>query len=639
MRLRTTIRLLAAVCVMGAVVYMCERLGGRDGSAEGAGAPLIDLSFATVESLEIRRGDMQVKCRKIGGEWRIEEPLDVRADSAGIQAILEVAGAIKRREIVSAAERAQRELTLEDYGLAEPRAVLALETGTGRKELLAGADSPLGRQLYVKLSDEDAVIAVSSRIIDVLPGSVQELRDKYLLHGSADRTWRLGIQTRKGGFIELARGQKSKYWLFQQPDIGRADQGRVLGILEALYSAQVREFVWDEDRPQEGEEETGEDVPPDAGSRFELYHLADDEARVKVMLWRSGEDVGVELLFGRKDTGTENKVYARRKGVNSVYAVDPSVLEVLDVEVKDLRNRNVFTIAPADVMSVSVREKNRELLMVRSHGLPWRITEPVDWPADRGTVDQMLRDLTRLRILSFADGSETNLAVMGLTPVSCEMRISTGTVEGGAEAAGKETDGQGPLTEGVAIGRRINGRSVVYGKFTDRGIQFGDEATVFTLSAEETARLGETGADPLVYRDKTMLALSAENIRRITLIKCGKEETITRDDSGDWKSPEGAGPVDTEAVESILFAVSNLRASKFEAYAPENRAPYGLAEPHLTLTLGLSGSEGIQKSVMIGFRSPGEGIYAMVKGADVIFVLRKAAVDMLTRDLIRASGE
>ena len=59
--------------------------------------------------------------------------------------------------------------------------------------------------------------------------------------------------------------------------------------------------------------------------------------------------------------------------------------------------------------------------------------------------------------------------------------------------------------------------------------------------------------------------------------------------------------------------------------------------PALTLTLGLTGERGIQKSIAMGFRAETDGIFAMVQGQDVVFVLDRKLVEMLTRDLVRAA--
>jgi hypothetical protein len=87
-------------------------------------------------------------------------------------------------------------------------------------------------------------------------------------------------------------------------------------------------------------------------------------------------------------------------------------------------------------------------------------------------------------------------------------------------------------------------------------------------------------------------------------------------------------------VKDVLFHIANLRSIRIESHNPESLAPFGLDQSAVRLTLGLSGDGGIQKTVIMGFRSRTDGIYAMVQGQDVVFVLEKGLADLLSRDLV-----
>jgi hypothetical protein len=52
------------------------------------------------------------------------------------------------------------------------------------------------------------------------------------------------------------------------------------------------------------------------------------------------------------------------------------------------------------------------------------------------------------------------------------------------------------------------------------------------------------------------------------------------------------------------------------------------------LTLGLSGAEGIQKTVVIGAETADGNVYAALQGQDVVYVLRKETADALVRSLV-----
>ncbi|MBA4388560.1 MAG: hypothetical protein C0404_11300, partial [Verrucomicrobia bacterium] len=105
---------------------------------------------------------------------------------------------------------------------------------------------------------------------------------------------------------------------------------------------------------------------------------------------------------------------------------------------------------------------------------------------------------------------------------------------------------------------------------------------------------------------------------------------------GEWMSVAPAtNTVDMEAIDGILFLASNMRALRIETDNPKNLAAYGLDRSGTVLTLGLSGAEGIQKTLITGFKSRTDGVFATVQGQDIVFVLDNAILAQATRDLNR----
>ena len=85
-----------------------------------------------------------------------------------------------------------------------------------------------------------------------------------------------------------------------------------------------------------------------------------------------------------------------------------------------------------------------------------------------------------------------------------------------------------------------------------------------------------------------------------------------------------------------LQSLSKLDATGVEWRRTEDLAGYGLDKPSAELSIGLSGDEGIRKTVIFGFVAGANGVYAMVRGRDGIYVLEKSHVSNLTGDLVLA---
>jgi len=623
------------VCILACLIWFVRRLEST-GDRKRQGGRILQATAEEINYFMIERGNLRVDCARKDGTWFIVKPLEAWANEAEMDRILSVLEAMPCQEIITAAQRRQRELTLDDYGLLEAQARFVVSNRFGCTEMLVGCDAPLGNLLYVKLTASDDVIATSRDIMDVIPDKIEDLRDRTVLHGDEVRTSRLEIQRADGGFIQLIR--TGTEWLMQQPIVARVDMAKLSQVLNALYSLEVQEFVWDA-KKEPADAERAIEVGKHPGARLEPYQLAEDEAVMRTTTWVNGYEVGKELFLGKQVGENTDKIYARCRDINSIFTVKKDILDVLSISVNDLRDKNLFSIKPENVNYVCFQKGDHKLVLRKKDVEGWVIMEPVQWKADDQVVLEVVESVTRLRVESFADGSQTNLAELGLDPPACMVQVLDSYPETAGEGAQPEKDTDALAAKEkkeknkqnrLRIGTFPEGRKTVF-------VMFEDESCLFEVSTAVIGSLAANPTDPLVYRDRTMFALRPENVKSISLFKNGKEQTVARDVSRKWIAVFPAtNQVDQEVVDDIIFAVSNMRALRIESHNPENLAALGLDHSKVALTLGLSGEKGIQKTLMMGFRSKTDGIYAMVQGLDVVFSLENALVDLLTRDLTKS---
>jgi hypothetical protein len=160
------------------------------------------------------------------------------------------------------------------------------------------------------------------------------------------------------------------------------------------------------------------------------------------------------------------------------------------------------------------------------------------------------------------------------------------------------------------------------------------------LAARDVESLAVFPLDPLAFFGRTVLAVDAGDVRRVTLKRDGAEQTVERGDGGAWvaRAPAG-GMVHAQSVDVDVAMAGRLEAIRIEGRNLSNLAAYGLAEPRTLLTFGLSGGESIQKTILLGFRSKTDGVFAMVQGQDIVFVLAKDEAERLVRDIVAPAGE
>ena len=634
MKFSIILRLLCVVLLLAVLIVVFD----RDKPLK-AQKSLLDFKASNITDLKIERGDFSVYCFKKGESWFISAPIQVRADDSSLDGIAGTLEAMSREEVITRTQRDARRLTLKDYGLHKPRVRLIVgmqRDGESRKEeLWIGQDSPLGNAIYVKIGTNDEVVATDRSIMTVIPETIEALRDRIILHGDVSKTSRIEIKRAGSGFIQLTHVGND--WFVQQPIVARADSARIQQMLEALFSLKAVDFVWDAGI------ETGEVVRASdtisPNSKAESYRLVPDQAIVGVTVWVNGEDVGRELLFGKEVEEKSDKIYVRCRDIDSIYTVSKSVLDVVNIGVNEMRNRNLFLLPTENVNSVAIRKGDRKLVLDRNKAEGWNIVEPVQWKADDRFVNGLIDNLAGLRVESFFEG--TNNASFDLGDQVCMIRLSDVCSQG----FGTETNKVDKPVEKVAeksqvtilkqgsliVGSPREGKETVLAKFEE-------EPYVFEISRKSLNFMSKDPVDPLVYRNRTMLSIDPATVKSISMLKGNVETVVEKNENGRWMiSGSGTNQVDEKVVDDILFIAADMRAMRTECQNPDNLVQYGLDRSGVTLTFGLTGEAGIRKTLVIGFKARTDGVYALVQGLDVVFVISNEMLGVLTRDLIKSA--
>jgi hypothetical protein len=631
MRFRTTLLLLVAVCVLGGVLALFRFQALRPGAGGGARIFPGDPGDATFFAL--RAGELRIECERDGSTWFIRRPVLARADPGRMQRMLAALEDLERIETITPAQREQRELELADYGLAEPGLSVVLGYGGQRHELRVGAAALLGDFVYAKFPVSHDVLAVPAGFREALVDSVESLRDRTVFPGEAFRVRRLEIHNRPGGFIQLVRQQGE--WRLQQPVAARAGGATVDAMLNTLFSARVREFVWDYRRPADGAD-PAVDADAALASRNEAHDLTPDTAAVRIKVWAGVSGVGRELTLGQAKGQPGEGVYARLQGAPSIFTVDEALRDSFAVTARQLRDKRVFSLAAGDVGGMAILAGGNGVRLQRDPRAGWMLTAPVAAKADDRVADDLVGGLLALEVVEYPERPPTNLAAVGLSPPAvtvCLFAKATAD-EGGEEGAAPLTAGTADPCAGCAarlrIGSRINAEAPLHAVVQD--------GTPVVIAAEALDVLGARPADVLSYRDRAMLSVSPDSVQRVVLRRGGAVQLVVRAGRTGWVSGSGSNTVAGALIDEMLFRAANLRALRVAAAPATDLAAHGLNPPACELTFGLSGAEGIRKTVRFGGPAGEEGVYATVQGRDALFVVARDAATALTRNLVDAGS-
>ena len=194
----------------------------------------------------------------------------------------------------------------------------------------------------------------------------------------------------------------------------------------------------------------------------------------------------------------------------------------------------------------------------------WRLTEPVDYPAEQDLVGGTLGFLSGL----------TSNAVISTNPDKAELF--------------EVDDAHGVKVSLYFAGEADPKVRLVVGKlapgFSNTYVRVDGEPEVHQVAGALRFQLER---DPTQWRDKNVLAFEPAAIGRVLLVGGGRA-AVRRTDSGwAWDGPNPpAGAPSTEAVERLVKHLSALRALGFVDEPPEPPEA-----PLMTITLGRAGDE------------------------------------------------
>jgi len=624
LKFRTTLNLLAAVCLLGALLFLVNYHSGLKMNRDTETRLLFDFANSEVTELIIMRDDVKIECVKKGKDWFIKQPVRARADAAVVERIISKLEMLKWDDRISAEQRKLRGLSLNDYGLKSPKIRVAVGSDNRRMTVLLGDETPLGNGIYAGLSHSDDIFTVSPELTAVLPDSIDSLRDSFVLHGTPDETIRLEIARSGAGFVQLVK--QADQWMIQQPISARADTTEIRFILDAVYSLKVEKFLWDMNSETNSDSGNISALEIASSAKEESYGLAGDAVQMRITSWVKGDSLGQELLLGKVDSEHPGYIFAKRRGNNAIYTVKDSIVKVCGAELSTLRDRTIFTIAKPDVGYVELKAGEDALVLEHSNdpGIGWRVLEPVQWDAERKSVEDLIDQILSLSAAGYIShpvpdslGFEHPRYAISLFAESPENKTDTEDTSAAIEAGGE-----------LLVGNLMDDNNS-FAKMAGR-----DE--VFTIKTSSLNKLvNKKGISPLGYRERTMLTLKPEHIQRINVVTLAGEYGVEFDAAKKGWICCGVPSMqaDVDAIVKVADLISNIRAEVITEFNPKDLAQYGLAAPLATLTVGLQGEDNIQKSILLGCSPDEKASYAMVRGQDLVFPVSKSFVDALTAPL------
>ncbi len=277
-----------------------------------------------IRKAEIDREGLDVTLEKKDGQkWRIEQPIQARADGTKMSAFL---GAVSRLEAEEFLAKPEDREGLAEYGLADPLARIVLyqekpETDAEDEGAAEAADYPLlgvlllGKKaqegedsFYATVEGEASLYRVSREFYEEsLPAGLDALRSKKAIDFSRFLVTEIDARGPDGPVV-LER--KEGLWKLKKPASGDVEEKAVTELLTEVLGLEVDRFV--------------EEAPKDLAA-FGL-EPAESELSFKK---EDGEVVGTVLFSGKGPEGEKGLLYVKQRDESWVGLIQADKKEMI----------------------------------------------------------------------------------------------------------------------------------------------------------------------------------------------------------------------------------------------------------------------------------------------------------------------
>lgn len=367
MNFKTTIILLLALIVAGGVFWFT---GGNkktdvpsDQNTPIAGKKLIDLDPADIQKVTIITSDgNRTTIVKSGDNWNLTEPLAAPAvqwSAQGLVSALSELGSLGRPDTDPGP----------DSGLSKPQYQVEFTTTDGRSYQVAiGNKTTVGDLQYVQINNGE-INLISTTFQDVLKSATNDLRDKHLIPINLQdiQQFRIikGDQT-----ISMARiGGK---WRVLQPVQIPGDEELTGNVLKNLTALQATEFL-----PSDSSELAyARFDKPNAQVWFSTNAPTTQPASTLPSTSGSIPAGEYTLTVGSPDSLLKDRYYVQTSA-GETGKLDGNDMSYFMVTPDEVRDRNIFSLIPANVTQISILKETYPTLPPGQKSAPGALFVPL----------------------------------------------------------------------------------------------------------------------------------------------------------------------------------------------------------------------------------------------------------------------
>ena len=475
------------------------------------------------------------------------------------------------------------------------------------------------------------------------------------------------------GIENVAVARVNGRWCIESPVQAEADEASVKRLTDAILFAESGHGLSESDMAA-------------LGRSLRDFGLAAPRCTVTISDGSAHDSFSV----GRR-TAAGDEVYVSRKGRKGVFTVPAKVAEELMRPLVEFRRRRLFRFQPSEVVGFGLKNAGEPLTRLAKSDGQWRISNPMDAPADRLAVEELIGELCSAQIVDYAMDAGSAHGLGDAEGFTVSLRDTFGAVEKVVFGSADGTNAVWALTPEGAV---VHVRAELLGKCRSRQREL-EDTRIFPVEASQVISFSVSEGFPayVVSRQsvaapwmvvspvdavadaKVVDALLAKmlSLRGVELVPEGSDGALTVSvgtSSTNFNARYVFGnmmmqdvrlsdilgktmirccrervrniPVKTAAgdawnaktLDGVVAALeSGIVAERVETVVlrAEDFERYGFNRPAYTISFELNDAASSLRRMLIGSVAPEGGRYAMIGGLDAVFVLPASVVSVLTK--------
>jgi hypothetical protein len=368
-------------------------------------AALLELKGLAFDRIAVTSGTKSFELERDPASrlWRLLRPLDARADSPKVDALLSQLQTARVTAFVSDDAKAE----LEKFGLQPPEWSLSLARGTNVLAALQLGRNPPGQpgELFARRAGSATVMRVPQEALAGWRTPLDEFRDHHLIALAPEVTAEIEF---RGPESFILRRLTNEVWQVAGTNGLTADSVLVSDLLLNLSTLEVAQFVKTVVTPL--------DLPG--------YGLEPSARQWLLRSDVSGASTNralAELAFGAVRDGL---VFVRRADESSVYAIKERDFQRLPSAAWQLRDRHIFRFSETNVAGLTMRGAGHTAELTRTGPNQWVVPTNAPPSLNDLALDEALHQLGALTCVGWVAHGPEAAARLGITDDAPGVTIS-----------------------------------------------------------------------------------------------------------------------------------------------------------------------------------------------------------------------